>query len=74
MFEILTVVIFLWLLAKTVSMAWKLTWGMARIAASILIGLAVPLLVVCLVFAGGLFLVLPLAVIGIAFAVLKACL
>ena len=73
MFELITVLIFIWLLGKAIGLALRLTWGIAKIAASILMVLALPLLVVCLVFVGGLALMAPLAVIGIALAILNAC-
>ena len=74
MFELLTIAIFIWLLVKAVGLAFKLTWGVAKIAASILIGLAFPVLIVCLVFAGGIALLVPIVMIGIAAGILKACL
>jgi len=73
MFELLTIVIFIWLLVKTVGLAFKLTWGVAKIAASILIGLAFPVLFLCLIFAGGIALVVPIIMIAIAAGLLKAC-
>ena len=72
MFELLTIAIFVWLLVKAIGLAFKLTWGVAKIAASILIGLALPVLIICLLFAGGIALILPIALIGIAVAILKA--
>ena len=74
MFELLTVVIFIWLLVKAAGFAFKLTWGVAKIVAAILIGLALPVLVICLVFAGGITLLVPLVMIAIAVGILKACL
>ena len=74
MFELLTIAIFIWLLVKTIGLAFKLTWGVAKVAASILIGLAFPVLIVCLVFMGSLALLVPLAMIAIAAGILKACL
>lgn len=73
MFELLTVVVFIWLLVKAAGLAFRLTWGAAKIIASILMVLALPLLIVCLLFAGGLVLLLPVAVIAIAVGILKAC-
>ena len=73
MLELLTVVIFVWLLVKAIGLAFRLTWGAAKVIASILIGLALPVLIVCLVFVGGIALIVPIAVIGIAFGILKAC-
>ena len=74
MFELLTVVIFIWLLVKAAGFAFKLTWGVAKIVAAILIGLALPVLVICLVFVGGIALLVPLGMIAIAVGILKACL
>ena len=74
MFELITVVFFIWLLVKAIGLAFKLTWGVAKIAASILIGLAFPVLIVCFVFVGGIALLVPIAMIAIAAGILKACL
>lgn len=73
MFELLTVFLFIWLLGKAIGLAFKLTWGVAKVAASILMVIALPALVVCLLFAGGIALIVPLAILGIAIGVLKAC-
>lgn len=74
MLELLTVVIFIWLLVKAVGFALRLTWGVAKITASILIGLAFPVLILCLLFAGGVLLLVPVIMIAIAAIILKACL
>ena len=73
MFELLTIVVFVWLLVKTIGLAFKLTWGMAKIVASILLVLALPLLIVCLLFVGGAILIVPVAMIGIAAGIMKSC-
>ena len=73
MFELLTIVIFIWLLVKTIGLAFKLTWGVAKIIATIMMVIALPVLIFCLVFVGGLALMIPIAVIGMAFGLLKAC-
>ena len=73
MFELLTIVVFVWLLIKAIGLAFKLTWGMAKIVASILMVLALPLLVVCLLFVGGAILIVPVAMIGIAAGIMKSC-
>lgn len=73
MFELLTLVVFVWLLVKAISLAFKLTWGIAKVVASILMIIALPMLIVCFVFAGGIALIVPIAVIGIAVGILKAC-
>ena len=74
MFELLTIAIFIWLLVKSIGLALKLTWGVAKIAASILIGLAFPVLIVCFLFVGGVALLVPVILIAIAAGILKACL
>ena len=74
MFELLIAGIFLWLLVKAIGLAFKLTWGIAKITASVLIGLAFPMLILCFVFAGGIVLLVPVAMIAIAAGILKACL
>ena len=73
MFELLTLGIFIWLLLKAAGFAFKLTWGAAKIVASILIGLAFPVLIVCFVFVGGIALLVPVIMIAIAAGILKAC-
>ena len=73
MFELLTLVIFIWLLVKTIGLAFRLTWGVAKIIATIMMVIALPALIFCLVFVGGLALMIPIAVIGMAFGLLKAC-
>lgn len=73
MMELLAVILFCWIFFKAVGLAFRMAWGAARIAASLLFAVAVPLLVLCLVFAGGIFLMLPLVLVGIAFGLLKAC-
>lgn len=73
MFEVLTVVVFVWLLAKAAGLAFKITWGLAKVVASILMVVALPVLIVCIVFVGGLALLVPIVIIAIAFGLLKAC-
>lgn len=73
MMELLLVIVFCWLFFKAVGLAFRMAWGTAKIIASLLFVIAVPLLVLCLVFAGGLVLLLPLALMGIAFGLVKAC-
>ncbi len=73
MFELITVVIFIWLMVKAIGLVFKLTWGAAKVIASILMVIALPILVVCWIFVGGIALLLPLALIGIAFGIVKAC-
>ena len=64
---------FVWLLGKAIGLAFKLTWGVAKAAASILMVIALPVLILCLLFVGGIALIVPLAIVGIAVGILKAC-
>lgn len=73
MLELLFLFVFVWLLIKAIGLALKLTWGVAKVIASILMALALPLLVVCLVFVGGVALFVPIAVIGLAVGILRSC-
>ena len=74
MFEILISVLFFWLFFKALGLALKLTWGVTKFIVSALFTLALPLLLVCLFFAGGVVLLLPLGLVALAFGLLKACL
>ena len=71
--EWILVIAFFWLFFKALGLAFRMAWGTAKIIASVLFSIAVPLLIACLIFAGGIVLLLPLALVGIAFGVLKAC-
>lgn len=73
MLEILFTVLFVWLLFKVIGLAFRVAWSATKIVASILFALAVPMLVLCLIFAGGLLILIPIAMLGAAFALLKAC-
>ena len=73
MFELFVIILFCWLAFKAIGLALSLTWGAAKILASLLFVIAVPVLFVCLLFAGGVVLLLPVAMIGLAWGVLKAC-
>ena len=72
MLEILTVVLFCWLFFKALGLAFRVAWGTTKVIASLLFTVAVPLLVVCLLFVGGIAVLLPLALVGLAFGLLKA--
>ena len=72
MLEVLLVILFCWLGFKVLKLVFTVTWGVTKIFAAVLFLAAVPLLVVCLLFAGGLVLLLPVALIAAAFGLLKA--
>lgn len=73
MFEILTLIVFVWLMVKAIGLAFKLTWGITKVIASILMIFALPALIVCMVFIGGLALLVPIVIVCIAVGILKAC-
>ena len=64
MFEVLVMIAFLWLMIKAIGIAFKLTWGLAKIVASILVSF---------LFVGGIALLVPVALLCGAFGILKAC-
>lgn len=72
MFEILVIVAFIFLVVKFLGLAFKIAWGLAKIVAFLLFILALPALLICVLFASGLVLLLPLVLIGIAIALLGA--
>ena len=71
MLEIFVVVLFCWLFFKTLGLALRLAWGTAKVIAMLLFAVAVPMLAAGVLFAGGILLLLPLILVGIAFALLK---
>ena len=73
MFELLTLVLFAWLFVKVIGLTLRMTWGIAKITVSLLIGLALPVLFVSLIFIGGIALLVPIAMIAIAAGIVKAC-
>ena len=73
MFELLICFIFFSLLFKTIGLTFRLTWGLAKFIASLLMILALPVLIFVVLFAGGVFLFLPLILIGIAAGIVKSC-
>ena len=73
MFELLTIIVFAWILLKTIGLTIKLTWGAAKIVASILMVLALPLLIVCLLFVSGVALLIPLVMVFVAAGITKLC-
>lgn len=73
MFELLTIIVFAWLLIKTIGLTLKLTWGVAKIVSGILMVLALPLLIIGLLFVGGIVLIVPIIMVCIAAGITKAC-
>ena len=73
MFELLILVAFVWLFVKTIGLAFKVTWGLAKIVAMLLFVLALPTLVGCFLVAGGVLLLIPVALVGTACGILNSC-
>jgi len=73
MFELIVVILFCWLSVKAIGLALSLTWGAAKVLAAILFVIAVPVLFLCLLFAGGIILLVPLALIAGVVGILKCC-
>ena len=72
MFELLVVAAFLWLFIKGLGLAFRVTWGLTKAVAIVLFVLAMPALLGCLLLAGGVLLLIPVALVGIAFGILNA--
>lgn len=73
MFEFLMVVLFVWLFFKGIGLMFKVAWGAAKIIAILLSVLALPALIGGLVLAGGVILLLPVALVAGAVGILKCC-
>ena len=71
MFEALMTILSVVLFIKGVKLAFKMTWGITKIIASVLLVLAVPALVLGLIFAGGMLLLVPVGLVAGAVALLK---
>ncbi len=72
MMGFISVLLTVWLFAKAVKLVFKMTWGAAKLAATVLLVLAVPALILCLIFASGLLLLVPVGITAAAFALVKA--
>ena len=73
MFEFIVIVLFIWLSVKVIGLALKLTWCAAKILASLLFVIALPMLIGCILFASGVILLLPVLLIAAAVGILKSC-
>ena len=73
MLELLTIVIFCWLSFKLLGLFFRIAWGMAKFIASVLFVIALPMLILCLIFAGGMLLLIPLGLLALALGILKSC-
>lgn len=73
MLEAVVLIAFCWLFFKAVGLAFQAAWGVTKLLASVLFALAVPLLIGCLLFAGGILLLIPVGMVAAAFGLLKKC-
>ena len=73
MFDLVVLIVFVWLFVGAVRLAFRVTWGLAKIVATILFVLALPALIVTLLAASGVALLIPLGLLALAWGVLKAC-
>ena len=72
MLEIISALLSVWLFVGAVKLIFKMTWGAAKIAASILLAVAIPALILCLIFASGLIVLIPVGLTALAFGIVKA--
>ena len=72
LFSIFMIALFGWLFFKSLGFLFRLTWGITKLVGSILMVLALPVLGLCLLLAGGAMLIVPVAIMALAFAVLRA--
>ena len=73
MFELLVLIVFMWLFVKAVGLAFRVTWGLAKVIAVVLFAAALPALIGGFLAAGGIALLIPVALVGMAWGVLKIC-
>ncbi len=71
MFEILVTVLFFALFGWSIKLALKLAWGAAKIAAVVLLALAVPVLIVCFVLGTSIAVLAPVCMLVGAVTLLK---
>ena len=74
MFELLVLVLFCWIFFGSIRLMFEVAWGLAKILAVLLSIMALPSLIGCLLYASGVILFLPVALIAVAWGILKACL
>ena len=73
MFELFVLILFCWIFFGFIRLMFKVAWGLAKILAVVLFVMALPSLIGCLLYASGVILLLPVALIAIAWGILKVC-
>lgn len=74
MLEALVLTIFVVLAVKAAGLALRLTWGAAKLIAALLFAVALPVMAVGLLFAGGVVLLVPLGLAAAALGILRRAL
>lgn len=74
MFELLALVLFCWIFWKALRLAFRATRGLVKMIVWLVLLIALPLFAGCLIFAGGLVILVPLALVALVFGLLKALL
>ena len=72
MLDLLMIIVFCWLFFKALGLVFRLAWGVTKFLVGLLVTAAAVTLVGGVLFAGGLVLLLPIALVGIALGLLKA--
>jgi len=71
MLELIVIVLFCGLFLSVCKLMFKITWGITKVLALTISVLAIPALVGCLLFAGGVVLLLPVAMLVGAIILIK---
>ena len=72
--ELLGLILCIWLLCKVFKLLMKMTWGITKGVVSLAMGLASVMVMGCLFFAGGILILIPLALLAVLFGILKGLL
>lgn len=73
MLALVTTILFVWLFAAAVGLLLKIAWSAAKVLAVFLLLSAVPVMLGCLLFAGGIAVLIPVGMLLLAAGLLKAC-
>ena len=73
MLEILVSIAFIWVGFHALKLMFKVAWCLAKVFAIILMVLAFPGLLVCIFVIGGAIVLVPFAMLALAFGLLKSC-
>lgn len=71
MLDILLTVLFICLFVWSIKLLFKLAWGATKIIAVILMVIALPTLIGCLMIAGGLALLIPIGIVASTIGLIK---